>query len=131
MYMLDTNVVSDALRNPDGPAAARIRATPDGDISLSIVVAAELRFGAKKRGSAKITALVEGFLARTQVLPLGPDADMHYADIRVAMERAGTPVSANDMLIAAHALALDATLVSDNVREFSRIESLKIENWLR
>jgi len=131
MYMLDTNIVSDALRNPQGPVAMRIRQIADDDISVSIIVAGELRFGAKKRGSDKITALVEGFLARTQVLPLESDADSHYAGIRVALETAGTPISANDMLIAAHALALDATLVTGNAREFSRIEGLKVENWLR
>jgi tRNA(fMet)-specific endonuclease VapC len=131
MYMLDTNMVSDALRNPQGSVAMRIGQIADDDISVSIIVAGELRFGAKKRGSDKITALVEGFLARTQVLPLESDADSHYADIRVALETAGTPISANDMLIAAHALALDATLVTDNGREFSRIEGLKLENWLR
>jgi len=131
MYMLDTNMVSDALRNPQGTVATRIRQIAANDISVSIIVAGELRFGAKKRGSDKITALVEGFLARTQVLPLECDADSHYAGIRVALENAGTPISANDMLIAAHAMALDATLVTDNAREFSRIEDLKVENWLR
>jgi len=131
MYMLDTNMVSDALRNPQGPVATRIRQIAGDDISVSIIVAGELRFGAKKRGSDKITALVEGFLARTQVLPFESDADSHYASIRVALETAGTPVGANDMLIAAHALALGATLVTDNEREFARIKSLKIENWRR
>lgn len=131
MYMLDTNIVSDVLRNPRGPAAERVRQTDGNEICVSIVVAAELRFGARKRGSEMITALVEGFLVRTHVFPLQVDADSHYADVRVALEKAGTPISANDMLIAAHALALDATLVTGNEHEFSRIEGLKIENWLR
>lgn len=131
MYMLDTNIVSEALRNPDGTVAMRIRTAPDKDISLSIIVAAELRFGTKKRSSQRITALVEGFLSRTQVLALETDADKHYAEIRATLEKAGTPISANDMLIAAHALALDATLVTGNEREFSRVNGLKVENWLR
>lgn len=131
MYMLDTNAVSEALRNPRGLVAAHIKQIADSDISVSVIVAAELRFGAKKRGSEMITALVEGFLARTQILPLEAGADHYYADVRVALEKAGTPISANDMLIAAHALALDAVLVTDNVREFSRIEGLKVENWVR
>jgi tRNA(fMet)-specific endonuclease VapC len=131
MYMLDTNVVSHALRDPQGPVAMRIRQIAGDDISVSIIVAAELRFGAKKRESKSIADLVEGFLSRTTVLPLKIDADHHYANIRVALEKAGTPISANDMFIAAHALALDATLITANEREFSRIDGLKIENWVR
>ena len=130
MYMLDTNVVSDALRNPQGLVAMRIRQIADDDISVSIIVASELRFGAKKRGSDKITALVEGFLARTQVLPLESDADSHYASIRVALENAGTPISANDMLIAAQALCHNLVVVTANDTEFSRIRDLEVENWL-
>lgn len=131
MYMLDTNVVSEALRNPQGPVATRIRQISDTDLAVSIVVAAELRFGAKKRGSALLTDLVEGFLSRIAILPLEGNADHIYADIRTALEKAGTPIGGNDLLIAAHALALDATLVTDNVREFSRIDGLKLENWQR
>jgi len=131
MYMLDTNIVSDALRNPGGAVAKRIAKIPNDTICVSIVVAAELRFGAIKRASRTLTHLVEGFLQRTGVQPFAAPADKLYADLRLALEKSGTPISANDMLIAAHALALGATLVTDNEREFARIKSLKIENWLR
>jgi tRNA(fMet)-specific endonuclease VapC len=131
MYMLDTNMVSEALRNPRGSVAMRIRQVPDGEIAVSIVVAAELRFGVRKRGSAALTSLVEGFLMRTAILPLECGADDCYAEIRAALEKAGTPIDANDMLIAAHALALNAVLVTDNVSEFARIDGIKLENWIR
>ena len=131
MYMLDTNIVSDALRNPGGAVAKRIAEVPDDTICVSIVVAAELRFGAFKRASRTLTRLVEGFLQRTAVQPFAAPADERYADLRLALEKVGMPISANDMLIAAHALTLDATLVTDNEREFARIKNLKVENWLR
>jgi tRNA(fMet)-specific endonuclease VapC len=131
MYLLDTNIVSDVLRNPQNAAAVKIRQTPDEEIAVSIIVACELRFGARKRRSPALEELVEGFLSRANVLPFDTPAEHAYADIRAALERRGTPISANDMLIAAHALALDATLVTYNEREFSRIEGLKVENWLR
>lgn len=131
MYLLDTNIVSDALRNPRNAAAARIKQTPDEDIAISIVVACELRFGVRKRRSPALEDLVEGFLSRITVLPFDTPAERAYADIRTDLERRGMPISANDLFIAAHALALDATLVTDNEREFSRIEGLKVENWLR
>ena len=131
MYLLDTNIVSDALRNPRNAVAVRIKQTPDEEIAVSIIVACELRFGVRKRRSPALEALVEGFLSRTTVLPFDTPAEHAYADIRTDLERRGMPISANDMFIAAHALALDATLVTDNEREFARIDGLKVENWLR
>jgi tRNA(fMet)-specific endonuclease VapC len=131
MYMLDTNIVSDALRNPNGPVAKRISQIPDDELAVSIVVASELRFGALNRGSKALTALIEGFLLRTAVLPLDEPADAQYAQVRLTLKRQGMPISGNDIFIAAHALALEATLVTDNEREFSRVKGLKVENWLR
>ncbi len=131
LYLFDTNVVSAAIRDPAGVVAARILALPPADRAVSIVVAGELRFGAAKRGSRLLTQKVGLFLDEMQILPLDHPADQCYADLRVRLEKAGKPIGSNDLLIAAHALALDATLVTDNEREFSRIEGLKIENWLR
>ncbi|GAA0543387.1 tRNA(fMet)-specific endonuclease VapC [Rhizomicrobium palustre] len=130
MYLLDTNIVSDILRNPRGRAAAKVRSLAEGEAAVSIIVASELRFGVQKKGAPALESLVEGFLLRVPVLPLAMPADRLYAKLRCDLEIAGTPISANDMLIAAHALALDATLVTDNEREFSRVEGLKLENWL-
>lgn len=130
-YLLDTNIVSHLLRDPTGPIAGHIRKAGLQNIAISIVVAAELKFGALKRKSKSLTAGIEGFIARTRVLPFEAPAEDAYARLRVGLERAGTPIGAVDMLIAAHALALGATLVTDNEREFRRIKGLKVENWLR
>jgi len=131
LYLLDTNIVSDLVRNPEGAAAARLKSLTEDTLCTSIVVPAELRFGVEKRGSVRLAAQLEAILAAIEIVPFEPPADRDYAAVRVQLERAGTPISGNDMLIAAHALALDATLVTDNIREFERIEGLKVENWLR
>ena len=130
LCLLDTNTISALFHDPFGPVAVKIDAANQGDICTSIVVACELRFGAQKRGSTKLTTWVEATLNDLDVQPLGSDADHHYARLRVELECKGTPISGNDMLIAAHALALDATLVTANTREFARVDGLKLENWL-
>jgi tRNA(fMet)-specific endonuclease VapC len=119
------------MRNPLGQLAQKIDATDNTDLCTSIIVACELRFGAEKRGSKKLSEWVEITLEEFDVQPFSEDADRHYALLRTALEHKGTPIGQHDMLIAAHALALDATLVTDNTREFSRIEGLRLENWLR
>jgi tRNA(fMet)-specific endonuclease VapC len=129
--MLDTNTVSDLLRNPRGQVAQRISEIGEQNVCTSIVVAAELRFGAKRRGSPRLTARLESVLDVLEVLPLEAPADAIYADIRAHLEKAGQPIGANDLLIAAHALTLDHTIVTNNEREFSRIAGLRIENWVR
>ncbi|MCC7348807.1 MAG: type II toxin-antitoxin system VapC family toxin [Variibacter sp.] len=130
-FLLDTNIISDLMRNPTGRAAARLARLDPDSVFTSIIVACELRLGAQKRGSPSLTAHLEEVLASMTVLPLTQPADRHYAALRARLERLGTPIGANDYLIAAHALALDATLVTGNEREFSRVEGLRIENWLR
>ncbi|WP_144729236.1 type II toxin-antitoxin system VapC family toxin [Extensimonas perlucida] len=129
-YLLDTNIISDMIRSPDGPAARRIEQVGPKEIFTSIIVAAELRYGCAKKGSPKLRARVEDILQTIPVLPLDIPADAEYGGIRAELEAAGQPVSMNDLLIAAHALALGLTLVTDNTREFHRIRGLKLENWL-
>lgn len=102
----------------------------EATVCTSIVVVAELRFGALKRGSPRLERQLETVLRELDVFPLEPPADSRYAEIRVALERAGTPVGPNDMLIAAHALALDLVLVTGNLREFSRVPTLNAANWI-
>jgi tRNA(fMet)-specific endonuclease VapC len=99
-------------------------------VSTSIVVACELRYGAAKRGSAELSARVEDLLQSLEVLPLDRQSERHYAEIRLHLERAGKPMGPNDLLIASHALALDLTLVTDNVEELARVPRLPLENWL-
>lgn len=128
--MLDTNIISDIIRNPFGPAARRIEEVGPRDICTSIVVAAELRYGCAKKGSARLLEKVEGVLGTIPVLPLDIPVDAGYGVIRAELEMAGQIIGLNDLLIAAHALALNLTLVTDNTREFSRIRGLDVENWL-
>ena len=130
-WLLDTNILSDIVRHPAGRVAERIRQCGETNVRTSIVVAAELRFGAAKKGSERLTAQLEAILAIIEILPLTSPADKLYGDLRAKLETAGTPIGGNDMLIAANAMANDHVLVTDNEREFSRVEGLTIENWLR
>jgi tRNA(fMet)-specific endonuclease VapC len=131
MYLLDTNILSDLVRNPQGVVAAKISEVGEKAISTSIVVAAELHYGAERRRSVRLSQQLEAILSLITVLPLDGEADEFYGKLRADLERRGLPIGGNDMLIAAHALSLGATLVSDNVREFDRVDGLTIENWLR
>lgn len=131
MFLLDTNILSDLIRQPDGAVAGKIAEFGEDAIATSIIVASELRYGAEKRGSQRLTKKVEELLSLVPVLSFKDDADVHYGRLRADLERRGTPIGANDMLIAAHALAIGATLVTDNVREFERVDELEIVNWLR
>lgn len=129
-YMLDTNIISDLIRNPQGKAARRISKVGDDNICTSIIVAAELRYGCAKSGSQRLLKAVEDLLAEIDVLPLEIPADAEYGGIRAELEAAGKPIGGNDLLIAAHAYATDATIVTANIDEFKRIRGLKVENWL-
>ena len=131
VYLLDTNIVSDMMRDPDGKAARQFAHTGQREIAISIIVAAELRYGVLRSGAIGLRRAAEGLLKRITVVPFDEPADKFYAEIRLQLERAGTPIGSNDTLIAAHALALDCTLVSGNEREFRRVKGLKVENWLR
>ncbi|MGD0432816.1 MAG: type II toxin-antitoxin system VapC family toxin [Acetobacteraceae bacterium] len=130
-YLLDTNIVSDLIRAPQGRAAARIREVGEALVRTSIVVSAELRFGARKKGSLRLAGRLEAVLAVLKVVPFEVPADAIYGQIRARLEQAGTPIGGNDLLIAAQAIALGDTLVTDNEREFGRVEGLSVENWLR
>ena len=130
-YLLDTNIVSDLIRNPQGRVAEHIRRVSEAQICTSIIVAAELRYGAAKKGSPRLTAQLETVLGGLDVLPLEAPADTAYGLIRTRLEQAGTPIGGNDMLIAAQAVALGYTIVTDNEGEFARIDGLPRENWLR
>lgn len=129
-YLLDTNVLSDLVRHPQGPVAARIANIGEDRVLTSIVVACELRYGAAKRGSRKLTRQVDAVLGAITILPLEPGVDRQYAAIRTALEKEGTPIGANDMLIAAHARVIHAVCVTANVDEFKRVRGLTVENWL-
>lgn len=129
-FLLDTNILSDLVRHPQGVIAQRITREGEKNISTSIVVAAELRFGAEKSGSERLTTQLEIILSAIDTLPLEEPVDRQYARLRKYLEDRGTPIGPNDMLIAAHALALNCTVITANDREFSRVPGLKVENWL-
>jgi tRNA(fMet)-specific endonuclease VapC len=129
-YMLDTNIVSDMIRNPRGKVVRRIADIGENGLSVSVIVAAELRYGTAKAGSPRLLELVEGALSRLIIVPFDVPADVHYGGIRAELEAAGEPIGQNDLFIAAHAFSLGLPLVTDNVREFSRVRGLKVENWL-
>jgi tRNA(fMet)-specific endonuclease VapC len=130
-YLLDTDSLSQLVREPQGPVAARIAEVGERRVFTSIIAACALRFGAAKRGSKKLTRHVEAVLGAMEIAPVQAGVDRHYAAIRTALERKGTPIGANDMLIAAHARALGAVCVTGNVTEFKRVPSLRVENWLQ
>jgi len=130
-YSLDTNIVSDLVRNPQGRIAARIRDVGEVEVGASIIVAAELRYGAQKKGSPRLAAQLEAVLAALTILPFEPPADAACGAIRARLERASRTIGGNDLLIAAQAIALGLTMVTDNEAEFARIDGLRCENWLR
>jgi tRNA(fMet)-specific endonuclease VapC len=130
-YLLDTNIVSDLVRNPQGRCAAKIAAVGEQNICTSIIVSAELRYGAAKKRSPRLTRQLEEILGALNVISFEPPADGAYGRVRAALDAAGTPIGGNDLLIASHVLALNLTLVTDNEREFAHVQELKIENWLR
>lgn len=129
-YMLDTNIVSDLIRNPQGKVARRIAKLGEDKICISIIVAAELRYGCAKSGSKRLLKAVEDLLGEINVLPFEVPADTEYGGIRAKLEAAGKPIGGNDLLIAAHAYATGATIVTANTSEFKRIVGLNVENWL-
>jgi tRNA(fMet)-specific endonuclease VapC len=123
--------VSDLTRYPRGRVAGRIAKIGDRLVCTSIIVAAELRYGVAKKGSPRLSAQVETVLSALDVIALESPVDAVYGQLRARLEQAGRRMGANDLLIAAHALTLGYTIVTDNEREFSRIDDLAIENWLR
>jgi tRNA(fMet)-specific endonuclease VapC len=130
-YLLDTNTVSDLVRNPQGRVSEHIRRVGEAQVCTSIIVAAELRYRATKKGSLRLMNQLEAVLGALDVLPFEAPADAAYGLIRTLLEGAGRPIGGNDLLIAAQTITLGYTVVSDNEREFARIDGLPHENWLR
>ena len=126
---LDTNICSYILRRHPSNMIERFAALDREALWLSAIVAAELRFGAAKLGVPRLQAAVEAWLAGFDVRPWPLDATHHYARIRVALERAGTPIGGMDLMIAAHALAEDSVVVTNNAREFHRVPGMAVEEW--
>ena len=130
-FLLDTNIVSDLVRSPRGRVAKRIHDVGEAQVCTSIIVAAELRYGATKRGSPRLSAQLEAVLEALDVVPFEVPADTAYGRLRARLEQVGRPIGGNDLLIAAQAVVLGYAVVTDNEREFARIDELRCENWLR
>jgi tRNA(fMet)-specific endonuclease VapC len=131
MFILDTSIISDLVRNPGGRAAERLAEVGDGDIATSVIVAGELRYGCLKKGSAPLTDRVEAVLREVTVLSLKPEVSVQYGEIRRDLEARGVPIGQNDLWIAAQARSVEAVLVTDNEGEFRRVDGLVVENWLQ
>jgi tRNA(fMet)-specific endonuclease VapC len=130
-YLLDTNILSDLIKNPTGLVAQKIASSDvEQACCTSLIVACELRYGTRKKGSPLLTSRVEQLLYILPVLALEENVAQEYGEIRTALERIGQPIGGNDLLIAAHARALRLTVVTANVREFLRVPGLAVENWL-
>lgn len=126
---LDTNICSYILRRHPAAMVERFAGLEKGQLWLSAIVAAELRFGAAKLASVRFSASVEAWLAGFDVRPWPVEATRHYAEIRAALERSGKIIGGMDLLIAAHAIAEDSVLVTNNAREFLRVPGLAVQEW--
>lgn len=129
-YMLDTNMISAIVYEPRGKVFQKLVEVGEGNVFTSIFVHAEIWYGVKKKGSEELTRKVANVTKRLYVAAFSMPGDRRYAEVRRAL-RKGQNIGPNDLWIAAHALALDAILVTANESEFSRMPGLKIENWLK
>ena len=133
LYFFDTNIISHMMRETTGLAAQRYiaaaKANTSTKMATSVIVQCELEFGLVRRPNQRLRAAYDNIVPLLEVMPLTELVTAHYAQLRTQLETAGTPIGANDMLIAAHALAVNATLVSADT-EFLRVPGLQVENWL-
>jgi tRNA(fMet)-specific endonuclease VapC len=128
-YLLDTNVISTLVREPGGVIFQRLRDALPASACTSIVVAAEIQYGLRKKSSLRLQTQVAAIMSVLDVYPIERPVEEHYADIRAHLERKGQPIGSNDLWIAAHARSLGMVLISDNEREFARVPGLTFENW--
>ena len=129
-FMLDTNICIHLIKNNPPQVLARFEQHPIGDVGVSVITASELAFGVTKSGSARNRAALEAFLLPLEIAPLDDHFIWHYGQVRHDLERRGIPIGSLDTQIAAHALALGCTLVTNNTREFTRVAGLALENWV-
>ena len=130
-FLLDTDTCIYAINERPAKVLAQLLANEDEGIGISVVTAAELHFGARKSGSSRNVRALDHFLEPLTVFEFDLDAARKYAEVRHALEKKGAPIGPLDTQIAAHALSLGLTLVTNNVREFRRVPGLRVENWVR
>ncbi len=129
MILLDTNTCIYIINNRPPNVLERFRKYKAGEVGISSIAASELAYGVAKSGSVKNRKALDLFLAPLQVLPFDSQCLWFYADLRASLEKQGLTIGAMDTLIAAHALSIDGTLVTNNLKEFARVPKLKLENW--
>lgn len=130
MYLLDTNICIYLINHKPQQVFERFRQYQLGQLAVSSITASELAFGVEKSGSERNKQALKKFLSPLEILPYDEQAIWHYAQLRHDLQSKGQTIGSLDMLIAAHALALDVVLVTNNTKEFERIERLKLENWV-
>ena len=131
MYILDTNICIYIMKQRPVSVLRKFESLPIGSVGMSLITYGELEFGAlRSQNSQKAMAILDELKVYIPPLPIPVDTAKEYGDIRAALTAKGTPIGNNDLWIAAHARVLDHTLVSNNVREFARVEKLKVENWV-
>ena len=130
-YLLDTDTCIYLINAQRARVASNFARIRPGDVAVSSIVAAELAFGVVKSGSSRNGERLETFLSPLAIASFDLSAALAYGDLRAELERRGTPIGPLDLLIAAHALALDVILVTNNEREFKRVPGLRVENWTR
>ncbi|HEX5875273.1 MAG TPA: type II toxin-antitoxin system VapC family toxin [Pyrinomonadaceae bacterium] len=128
-YLLDTDSVSFALRG-QGQVGARLQTQRPSDLCISAITLAELRYGADRRGSRKLHGLIDTFAAAVEVVSFDEAAAAEFGRIGSILAERGTSIGEFDVLIAAHAIALQCTLVTNNVRHFAKVQGLLVENWV-
>jgi tRNA(fMet)-specific endonuclease VapC len=127
-YLLDTDSVSFALRGR-GEVGARLKSQRPSDLCISAITLAELRYGADHKGSRKLHGLIDTFAAAVEVVSFDETAAAEFGRIGSILAERGTPIGEFDVLIAAHAVSLRCTLVTNNMRHFSKVPGLSVENW--
>ena len=130
MYLLDTNICIYVINHKPEQVFERFRQFQLGQLAISSITASELAFGVEKSGSMRNKQALNKFLAPLEILPYNEQAIWHYAQLRHQLQSSGQLIGSLDMLIAAHALALDCALVTNNTKEFERIDGLRLENWV-
>lgn len=129
LFLLDTNTVSFHIRQSSPRLQRRLRATPVTQVALSVVTEMELRYGLARNPRLRVAPLVEEFLAGVTVLPLDSEVSRYYGPLRATLDAEGTPIGPLDLMIAAHALCLGATLVTTDLDEFRRVPRLRVADW--
>lgn len=131
MWVLDTDICIALIKRQPPKLIGQLKKHKPGDVAISSITLAELSFGVSKSAQAdKNRAALDQFLLPLEVLPFDDVAAECYGPIRAALEASGTPIGPLDTLIASHALSINATIVTNNVREFSRVQGLRVENWM-